>query len=75
MFYLLGIPLRNLAVFTGFFILGYLACEYLHLAIHHQKLRKHLGRFLCRHHLRIHAQGRVGNFDVTSHLWDLLLGA
>ncbi len=74
MFYVLGVPLRNLAVFTGFFLLGYLTYEYLHLATHHRKPRTRLGRFLCQHHLRHHAQGRVGNYGVTSHLWDWLLG-
>jgi len=73
-FYLLGVPLRNLPVFTGFFLLGYLAYEYLHLATHHRNPGTRLGRFLRRHHLRHHAQGRAGNYGVTSHFWDWLLG-
>ena len=68
------VPLHGLAVFTGFFLLGYLAYEYLHLAIHHRKPRTSLGRFLCRHHLSHHARKQEGNYGVTSHLWDWLLG-
>lgn len=72
-FFLL-VPLRGLAVFTGFFLLGYLAYEYLHLAVHHCKPRTRIGLFLCRHHLSHHARKQEGNYGVTSHLWDWLLG-
>ena len=68
------VPSRGLTVFIGFFLLGYLSYEYLHLAIHHQKPRTRLGKFLARHHLSHHAQNDEGNFGVTSHLWDWLLG-
>jgi len=70
----LVIPVKGLPVFTGFFILGYLFYELLHLAMHHRKPRTLVGRFLCEYHLRHHGNGEEGNYGVTSPLWDWLLG-
>jgi sterol desaturase/sphingolipid hydroxylase (fatty acid hydroxylase superfamily) len=67
------IPIDGLSLFTGFFILGYLFYELLHLAMHHRKPTTLMGRFLYRHHLRHHGNGEEGNYGVTSPLWDWLL--
>lgn len=68
------IPIEGLPVFTGFFILGYLFYEFLHLAMHHRKPKTALGRYLYEHHLHHHGHGEEGNYGVTSPLWDWLLG-
>ncbi len=67
------IPIEELPVFIGFFILGYLFYEFLHLAMHHRKPKTVLGRYLYEHHLRHHGHGEEGNYGVTSPLWDWLL--
>ena len=72
-FYLV-VPAHALAVFVGFFLLGYLAYEYVHLALHHASPKSRLGCYFRRHHLTHHAHGREGNFGVSSPLWDFLLG-
>jgi sterol desaturase/sphingolipid hydroxylase (fatty acid hydroxylase superfamily) len=72
-FYLV-VPAHALAVFVGFFLLGYLAYEYVHLALHHASPKTRLGCYFRRHHLTHHAHGREGNFGVSSPLWDFLLG-
>jgi len=68
------IPIEELPVFIGFFILGYLFYEFLHLAMHHRKPKTALGRYLYEHHLHHHGHGEEGNYGVTSPLWDWLLG-
>ena len=73
-FFTIAIPTHALTIVTGFFLLGYLAYEAVHLAIHHLNPRTGWGRFLRRHHLWHHAHGREGNFGVTSPVWDWLLG-
>ncbi len=68
------VPSRFFAVFLGFFLIGYLAYEYLHYAMHQQEARSRVGKFLRRHHLTHHAHGRAGNFGVSTPLWDWVLG-
>ena len=69
------VPPYAIAVFTGFFLVGYLAYEYIHLSLHHAAPKTHLGRYFRRHHLTHHAHGREGNFGVSTPLWDFLLGS
>ncbi len=72
--FFLVLPVYALTVFMGFFILGYLFYEGVHLAIHHCKPKTRLGRFLRNHHLNHHKVESKGNFGVSSPLWDWLLG-
>ena len=72
--FFLVLPGHVIAVFTGFFVLGYLFYEGVHLALHHCRLRTRLGRFLRNHHLSHHKVESEGNFGVSSPLWDWLLG-
>ncbi len=68
------LPLALLPAFIGAFILGYLAYEYLHLAIHAAPLTSQWGRRLQRNHLAHHHSNSARSFGVTSPLWDFLFG-
>ena len=61
-----------LEIFTGFFLLGYLAYEYVHFAIHQSVPSSRLTQYLRRHHLTHHAHGRAGNFGVSTPIWDFV---
>jgi len=69
------VPPYAVAVFAGFFLVGYLAYEYVHLSLHHAAPKTRLGCYFRRHHLTHHAHGREGNFGVSTPLWDFLLGS
>lgn len=57
-------------LFAGF-LLGYVAYDSLHHAIHHRALgAAGLGRWLKAHHLRHHFRDGTSRFGVTTPLWD-----
>ena len=59
----------------GGFLLGYVAYDCLHYAIHHHSLRRlPLGRRLKGYHLRHHLRDDASGFGVTSRLWDRVFG-
>jgi dihydroceramide fatty acyl 2-hydroxylase len=56
--------------FFAFFIIGYLAYDYTHFAVHHAGLRTRLGRYLRRRHMLHHFATPDARWGVTSPLWD-----
>jgi dihydroceramide fatty acyl 2-hydroxylase len=56
--------------FFAFFLIGYLAYDYTHFAVHHPGLRTSLGRYLRRRHMLHHFATPDACWGVTSPLWD-----
>jgi sterol desaturase/sphingolipid hydroxylase (fatty acid hydroxylase superfamily) len=54
----------------AFFMVGYLAYDYVHLALHRGRPRTRLGAFLRRWHLRHHFVTPDAGWGVSSPLWD-----
>ena len=72
-FYLLfraafGTP-QNVVIFAGLLV-GYLAYDSTHFAVHHFRPRTKAGFFLRQHHMRHHYLDPDRNYGVTSPLWD-----
>ena len=65
---LLGRPVAE-PFFAGF-VLGYLAYDGTHYAIHHFNQTSRVARFLKRHHMLHHHADHDGGFGVSSPLWD-----
>ncbi len=59
------------AVFCGF-VLGYLAYDTLHFAVHHWPMRGRVGAFLKAYHLKHHYHDDHTGYGVTSPLWDVV---
>jgi sterol desaturase/sphingolipid hydroxylase (fatty acid hydroxylase superfamily) len=57
--------------FAGF-VLGYLAYDGGHYAIHHLPLHSRIGRALKKHHMLHHHVDHDGGFGVSTPLWDLV---
>jgi len=68
-FFLLMKPAK-LPIFTGFFLIGYLAYEYVHLSFHHWRMPTRWTRALQRRHLAHHHRDERIWFGVTSPFWD-----
>jgi len=66
-------PLWVSPYFVGF-ILGYLAYDYTHFAIHHFTPRTRFGRFLKQHHMVHHYADHDAKWGVSSPLWDYIFG-
>lgn len=60
--------------FYAGFVIGYLAYDGTHYAVHHFKQRSALGKFLKRHHMLHHHADHDGGFGVSSPLWDHVFG-
>ena len=60
--------------FFAWFLLGYLAYDYTHFAIHRRNPRSCLGRYLRRRHMRHHFVTPDASWGVTSPLWDWVMG-
>jgi hypothetical protein len=56
--------------FFAWFILGYLAYDYTHFAIHARRPRTRLGRYLRRQHMLHHYVTPDAHWGVSSPLWD-----
>jgi sterol desaturase/sphingolipid hydroxylase (fatty acid hydroxylase superfamily) len=56
--------------FFAFFLVGFLAYDYLHLAAHVGRPRTRIGRFLRRWHLLHHFATPDARWGVSSPLWD-----
>lgn len=67
------IPAPWMQPFLAFFIVGYLAYDYLHYATHHFPMRHPLLHRLKQHHMKHHFSGVPGRYGVSSPLWDILL--
>jgi sterol desaturase/sphingolipid hydroxylase (fatty acid hydroxylase superfamily) len=61
---------RYVEPFFAFFLIGYLAYDYLHVAAHRGRPRTRLGRFLQRWHMLHHFATPKARWGVTSPLWD-----
>lgn len=60
--------------FFAWFLLGYLAYDYTHFAIHSTRPRTRLGRYLRRRHMLHHFVTPEARWGVTSPLWDWVMG-
>lgn len=69
----LVIPESPRPLFLGGLLIGYLAYEYLHYAMHRVTLPTVWGRSRQREHLAHHSDSPDANFGVTSGVWDVLL--
>jgi sterol desaturase/sphingolipid hydroxylase (fatty acid hydroxylase superfamily) len=56
--------------FFAFFLVGYLAYDYTHLAVHRGRLTTRHGRFLRRWHMLHHHATPGARWGVSSPLWD-----
>ena len=56
--------------FFAFFLIGYLAYDYMHFAAHHGQPRTRVGRFLRRWHMLHHFVTPEARWGVSSPLWD-----
>jgi sterol desaturase/sphingolipid hydroxylase (fatty acid hydroxylase superfamily) len=56
--------------FFAFFLMGYLAYDYIHFAVHHGRPRTRVGRFLRRWHMLHHFVTPEARWGVSSPLWD-----
>lgn len=56
--------------FFAFFLIGYLAYDYTHFALHARRPRGRLGRALRRSHMRHHFATPRARWGVSSPLWD-----
>lgn len=57
--------------FAGF-IVGYLAYDLTHYAVHHFNLHGRISLYLKQHHLRHHYMDPDNNYGVSSPLWDFV---
>ena len=58
------------APFFAFFLVGFLAYDYLHLAVHRGRPRTRIGRFLRRWHMLHHHATPEARWGVSTPLWD-----
>ena len=56
--------------FFAFFLIGYLAYDYIHLAVHRGRPRTRIGRFLRRWHMLHHFATPEARWGVSSPAWD-----
>ena len=70
----LAVPAPWLEPFLAFFIIGYLAYDYIHYATHHFAMRSPLLHFLKVYHLQHHYGAKGVRFGVSSPLWDRVFG-
>jgi sterol desaturase/sphingolipid hydroxylase (fatty acid hydroxylase superfamily) len=71
------------SIFSGYFfypfyagfILGYIAYDTLHYAIHHVNFKGKLWNVLKTHHLKHHYNDDTKGYGVSSPLWDLIVGS
>ena len=56
--------------FFASFLVGYLAYDYMHLAVHRCRPRTRVGAFLRRWHMRHHFVSPEAGWGVSSPLWD-----
>ncbi len=61
-----------LSLFMAYFLLGYLAYDYIHYATHHFPMTSQVGRFLRAYHLKHHYNHKACKYGVSSPLWDYL---
>lgn len=60
--------------FFAFFMVGYLAYDYIHFYVHHFTPTTALGRFLKQNHMLHHFASPHARWGVSSPLWDFVFG-
>lgn len=60
--------------FFAFFVLGYLAYDYTHFAVHHFNPRTRLGKVLKQNHMQHHFVDPRAFIGVSSPIWDYVFG-
>ncbi len=60
-------------LFIGF-VLGYLAYDGTHYAVHHFRMSSRWGKWIKRHHMIHHHTGEEARWGVSSPLWDWVFG-
>lgn len=60
--------------FFAFFVIGYLAYDYIHYAVHHFTPRTRVGKFLKHNHMQHHFVAHGALWGVSSPLWDHVFG-
>lgn len=74
LFSLVFTPVSVSAFFPGF-LLGYLAYDLMHYAMHHYNFKSGLMKKIKQHHMLHHYQDPTKGFGVSSSLWDVVLGS
>jgi len=72
-FFSLIVPSSKMNIFMSFFIIGYLAYDYIHYATHHFPMTSKVGRYLKKYHLRHHHAKEHSKYGVSNPLWDYIL--
>jgi len=70
----LVVPAPWIEPFIAFFLIGYLAYDYIHYATHHFAMRWPPLHFLKVYHLQHHYGAKGVRFGVSSPLWDRVFG-
>ena len=70
----LAVPAPWIEPFCAFFIIGYLAYDYIHYATHHFAMQAPLLHFLKVYHLQHHYGARGLRYGVSTPLWDRVFG-
>jgi sterol desaturase/sphingolipid hydroxylase (fatty acid hydroxylase superfamily) len=60
--------------FFAFFMLGYLAYDYIHYYVHHFNPKNRVGKYLKRYHLIHHFTDHDAKWGVSNPLWDYVFG-
>lgn len=73
LFFALFVSAQFINAFMAFFMVGYLAYDYIHYATHHFPMAGVVGRVLKKHHLQHHFKKEHARYGVSSPLWDIIL--
>lgn len=65
------LPARMMNAFFAGFILGYLAYDMIHYAIHHANFKTSVMKRIKQHHMLHHYQDQNKGYGVSSSLWDI----
>jgi len=68
------VPAPWIEPFLAFFLVGYLAYDYIHYATHHFPMRSKVLHFLKVYHLQHHYGAKGLRFGVSSPIWDRVFG-
>jgi len=68
------VPVPWIEPFLAFFLVGYLAYDYIHYATHHFPMRSKVLHFLKVYHLQHHYGTKGLRFGVSSPIWDRVFG-
>lgn len=60
--------------FFAFFLVGYLAYDYIHYYVHHFTPKNRVGKYLRRYHLVHHFKDHSAKWGVSNPLWDYVFG-